>query len=454
MKRKKSVSVIAVILAVLMLISLVAGMIPLRAHADQLDELREKKEELSRQVEEIKERIEGLEEQQANVLEQKVALEERNRLAAEQLEIIQAEIDNYDTLIENKAQEVEEAKGREATQLGRYRTRIRAMEENGGYNILALLFQSESFNQLLTAIDDMGEIMNSDKQLQRQYEDAREETEEIKAEYEAEKAEYEADQAVLRAEQEDILAQVAEAEEKLEQLEEDIEKAKEEYEAAELAEAAAAATIENFIAANNARKAAEKAAAQQAAAEAAAEAQALVDQMKEANAEAAAAGEDPVYTELEIQTVAEAANVGYVAGNSDEGFIWPLPCSTRVTSRFGYRTDPFTGESRYHSGIDIDGFGNDGSAVVAAASGVVITASYDGAYGNYVIIDHGDRSTLYAHMQGLAVSVGDYVSQGQTVGYVGATGRATGTHLHFEVFVGDSRVDPAQYFSGMTYYNC
>ncbi|MBQ9685282.1 MAG: peptidoglycan DD-metalloendopeptidase family protein [Oscillospiraceae bacterium] len=454
MKRKKAISVIAIILAVLMLVSLVAGMIPTFAYADELDELRAKKDELTRQVKEIGERIEGLEEQQANVLEQKVALEERNRLAAEQLEIIAAEIANYDELIEIKAKEVDAAKNREAVQLSKYRTRIRAMEENGGYNILAVLFEAENFAQLLTALDDMGEIMDSDKKLQRQYEDAREETEEIKAAYEAEKAVYEGEQAELYAEQQEILDQVAEAEERLEALEEEIEQAKQEYAAAEAAEQAAAATIANVIAANNARKAQERAEAQAAAAAAAAEAQQLVDQMTQANAEAAAAGENAPFTELEIQTVAEAANIGYVAGNSSEGFIWPLPCSTRITSRFGNRTDPFTGQTRYHSGIDIDGFGNDGAPVVAAASGTVITASYDGAYGNYVIIDHGDTSTVYAHMQALAVSYGDYVSQGQTIGYVGATGRATGTHLHFEVYVGDGRVDPAQYFSGMTYYNC
>ena len=388
------------------------------------------------------------------MLERKAALEEQNELANEQLEIINIEIENYNDLIAAKAKEVDAAKNREEKQLEKYRSRIRAMEENGGYNILALIFQADTFSDLLTAFDDMGEIMQSDKQLQKQYEDAREETEQVKAQFEAEKAVYEADQAELRKEQEGIQADVDKATEELERLEGEIEAAIQAYEAAEQEEANAAAAVAGAIAANNARKAQERAAAQAAAAAAAAEAQQKVQEMTEANAQASAAGEEAPYTQEEIQAVAEEANIGYVSGGGSEGFVWPLPCSTRVTSRFGNRTDPFTGQTRYHSGLDIDGFGNDGSPVVAAASGTVITASYDSAYGNYVIIDHGDTSTVYAHLSGLAVSYGDTVSQGQTVGYVGSTGRATGTHLHFEVYVGDGRVDPAQYFSGISYYQC
>jgi murein DD-endopeptidase MepM/ murein hydrolase activator NlpD len=134
---------------------------------------------------------------------------------------------------------------------------------------------------------------------------------------------------------------------------------------------------------------------------------------------------------------------------------WPAPFSTRVTSRYGTRSDPFTGESRSHSGIDIDGYGCEGSAVTAADGGTVITATYNDGYGNYIIIDHGNgMQTLYAHLSGMAVGEGSSVSQGQTIGYVGATGRATGTHLHFEVFVNGSRTDPAGYFGGLSYYNC
>ena len=452
MNNKKIISVIAVIMAVLMLASLVVSMIPVSAFADEpegLSELKAQKEQLSNQVKDCMERLQALKDQQANVLEQKAALDEQKKLANEQLKIIAKEIDQCSELIAEKAKEVDAAKNKEERQLEKYRGRVRAMEENGGYNILAVILQANNFSELLTAFDDMGEIMSSDKTLQAQYVAAREQTEEVKAQYEQEKAEYEATQTELKAEQKEISNQITEADKTLKSLESEIEKALAEYEAAEAAEQAAAASIASMIAQYNAQKAAEAAQAKSDAENAASR----VEEMNRANQEAEANGQEPPYSQDEINQAQNNANTGGASGG-DSGFMWPVPCSTRVTSRYGNRADPFTGQTRYHSGIDIDGFGNDGAPIVAAASGVVVTASSDSGYGNYVIINHGDTSTVYAHMSGFAVSTGDYVSQGQTVGYLGATGRATGTHLHFEVYVGDGRVDPAAYFYGITYYNC
>lgn len=448
MKKKKITSVIALVMTVLMLASLVFSMVPMTAHADQLSDLKDQKNELSSQVQACADRLKALKEQQSNVLEQKAALDEQNKLANEQLELVAKEIEEYETLIKNKAAEVEAAKNKEERQLQRYQTRVRAMEESGGFNILTLIVNARSFSELLTAMDDMGEIMASDRELQKEYEAAREETEEVKAQYEAEKAEYEEAQAELEEERTQIGLQIQANTKELGDLEGEIQKAIQEYEAAEAAEAAAAATIANLIAQLNAQKEQQNNQAQQ-----------QLEQMEQANNDALANGQQPPYSQEEIDQMQQQAQGG---GNSlgggnavgSGGLTWPVPCSTRVTSRFGNRSDPFTGKTAYHSGIDIDGFGNDGQPIVSAAAGTVVTASSDGAYGNYVIVDHGDMQTLYAHMSGFAVSQGDSVSAGQTIGYLGATGRATGTHCHFEVFVGGGRTDPAAYFSGLTYYNC
>ena len=444
MKKNKLVSIIAIILAALMLVSLFAGAIPMIAHAEQEEEseelsaLRARKAELSSQVKQIKAKLEGLEEEQTSVLQTKAALEEQNELEAGQLAIVEQEIAQYDELIRVKAREVDAAKDREQVQLERYRSRIRAMEENGGYSILTLILESESFADLLTAFDDYGEIMQSDKLLHKQYVAARAETEEIKAQFEAEKAVYEADQAALEEEKAELENGIRESTERLEALADEIEKAIADYEAAEAAEASAAATIANLIRQNELIRAQERAAAQ-------AEAKRQIEEMTAANAAAMAAGEAAPYSETQMQQTAQVAEIGYVSGNS--GFTWPLPCSTRISSEYGTRSDPFTGETRTHNGLDIDGFGNDGAPVVAAASGTVVTAAYDSAYGNYVVIDHGGTSTVYAHLAGLGVSAGETVTQGETIGAVGSTGRATGTHLHFEVYEEGTRVDPTQYFS-------
>ena len=126
-------------------------------------------------------------------------------------------------------------------------------------------------------------------------------------------------------------------------------------------------------------------------------------------------------------------------------FIWPTT-STTITSPFGYRIHPVTGVYTGHTGVDIGV--PSGSPVYAAASGTVIVAGWYGGYGYAVVIDHGSGlSTLYGHNSGVNVSVGQNVKQGQIVARSGNTGVSTGPHLHFEVRVNGSYVDPMSYFN-------
>jgi murein DD-endopeptidase MepM/ murein hydrolase activator NlpD len=121
---------------------------------------------------------------------------------------------------------------------------------------------------------------------------------------------------------------------------------------------------------------------------------------------------------------------------SSAGFIWPT--SGTLTSGFGWRW------GRMHEGIDIAA--PTGTPISASASGTVIHAGWMGGYGNLVVIDHGNGlATAYGHQSSIAVASGTYVSQGQTIGYVGSTGHSTGPHLHFEVRVNGSPVDPLGY---------
>ena len=151
---------------------------------------------------------------------------------------------------------------------------------------------------------------------------------------------------------------------------------------------------------------------------------------------------------------------GYVSGGGQiidpntnwEGtgiFQWPLPQSYTITSWFGYRADPFTGEIDYHSGTDIGAPG--GTPILAAADGTVTIAngidSWGGGYGYYIKVRHNDTyETLYAHCSSICVVAGQEVKQGEVIGYVGTTGNSTGNHLHFEVWQNGQRTDALSFF--------
>ena len=128
---------------------------------------------------------------------------------------------------------------------------------------------------------------------------------------------------------------------------------------------------------------------------------------------------------------------------------WPLPVAGTITSQFGHRVDPITGEVSSHTGTDIACA--EGTPILAAADGVVTVANgldnWGGSYGYYIQIDHGGGlETLYAHCSSICVTTGQQVQAEQVIGYVGHTGRATGSHLHLEVHVNGSRTDAMRYF--------
>ena len=150
----------------------------------------------------------------------------------------------------------------------------------------------------------------------------------------------------------------------------------------------------------------------------------------------------------ENELLAESSSLsGVITGSSGSGvgtgnMTWPV--SGPVTSPFGYRIHPILGYRKLHTGIDF-GVGY-GTPIHASDSGYVIYATWMSGYGNVTIIDHGRGiSTLYAHQSSLAVGTGSRVARGQVVGYVGSTGFSTGPHLHFEVRVNGTPVDPLGY---------
>ena len=166
--------------------------------------------------------------------------------------------------------------------------------------------------------------------------------------------------------------------------------------------------------------------------------------------------QDPQYEELWAELLGGFAQDGGELMNPDDtrtptGTLqWPLPVAGTITSQFGHRVDPITGEVSSHTGTDIACA--EGTPILAAADGTVTVAngldSWGGSYGYYIQIDHGGGlETLYAHCSSICVTTGQQVQAEQVIGYVGHTGRVTGSHLHLEVRIDGNRADAMQFFT-------
>ncbi len=405
--------------AALLSFALVLGLLwqtmPLTAYAvtqEEIDALRAQRDEITARREEKQAVVRELQDEKAGVLEQKRALDERNTYTLMQIELNNEEIRLYDEMISDKEKELFEAQALEQQQLERYRARVRAMEENGSLNILALILKSNNLGEMLTAIDDIGEIMKSDRDLEDAYIRARENTEAVKAEYLDYRAEINAKQDGLREEQKKLEDEIDEASQLLLEIQENIDEHQAEYEEIVAEEDATEAALARLVAELEAERAA---------------------------AEAARRAEEAA------RRAEEAGRSGTVGTGV---FTFPVASYVYISSRFGERVHPITGELKHHNGIDIAS--NMGTTVYAADSGTVVLAEWYGGYGNCIMIDHGNGyKTLYGHLSYIGVSEGQSVSKGDTIGQVGSTGNSTGPHLHFEVYKGSSRIDPEQFYSGL-----
>ncbi|OUO15898.1 peptidase M23 [Flavonifractor sp. An4] len=361
----------------------------------EIDALKKEQEESQAKQDALKDQLADLEVDQA-------AAQEKRQLLTEQLNAINAEIANidaqisyYDGEIAQKEEERKEAEAREAEQYDLFCQRVRMMEEQGTVSYWSILFNAESFSDLLDRIADVDAVMAYDNEVMDQLIATREELERVQGELESARAEEQAAKEQQEAKKAEQQAKVAEA-------------------------------------------------------------QALVDQInadtaevnRQLDAESAAASEIQAEIAQKQKQLEEERKQNNIVISSETGYLWPLPGYYRLSSLFGYRIHPITGVAHSHTGIDIPASG--GTPILAAKSGQVVTSAYHYSYGNYVVIDHGNgNSTLYAHMSSRAVSEGQMVTQGQVIGYVGTTGSSTGNHLHFEVRDNYTRVDPESKFPSL-----
>ncbi|MBQ6927270.1 MAG: peptidoglycan DD-metalloendopeptidase family protein [Oscillospiraceae bacterium] len=413
MKRKRTTRHLR-LLSSLLCCCVLAGLLPARAAAEvsqaELESLRAERAMIQAQREAKQAEIDELTENAVGILVQKRALDERNMYTMQQIQLNNEEIALYDQMIADKEREVLNAQELEQEQLERYRARVRAMEENGTLNYLAMILKSNNLGEMLTAMDDVEEIMTRDKKLEDDYVHARENTEEVKAEYESYREEVNGKQDALREEQEKLQAEIDEASELLLGLKADYDDRQAEIAEIEAQEDATNMAISVLVAKLEAERAAAAAAA------------------------AVSAGGD----------APDSGAAAYSTGS----FIFPVASYSYISSRFGERIHPITGELKNHNGMDIAS--NMGTAVYAADGGKVVLAEWYGGYGNCIMIDHGTGyKTLYGHLSVIGVKNGQTVNQGEVIGQVGSTGNSTGPHLHFEVYLNGGRIDPEQFYSGL-----
>ena len=360
----------------------------------EVNALREKSKGLSQQKKDLQSQLKTIQANKSDALDKKDNLEQQVAVIQEEISNLQQQISAYEGLIGQKASELAETEAKEKEQYDLFCQRVRVMEEEGETSYWSILFGSSDFTDLLDNFMMVEEIIDYDNSIM-------ESLLALQAQIEEEKSSLEASRAEL-------------------------ESAKKEQEAARQELKSQEAEINKVIADIQGQEQ---------------EAQAAIKAL-----EAAASAMDAEIRKKEKELASQIANVP-----SESGFLWPLSGYNTLTSLFGSRIHPITGKANNHTGIDIPAPA--GTAILASKSGVVITSTRNGSYGNYVVVGHSDgTSTLYAHMSSRSVSQGQTVKQGQVVGRVGTTGSSTGNHLHFEIRVNGSRVDPVNYFKSKTLY--
>ena len=430
-KRKLLVSIVAGLMAAVMMLTTILALIPTRASAAssseikaQINEMKEQRKEIQAEMKAVQEQYEANEDEITNIVNEKNAIDHEIGLLHQEINLINEQVAAYALLIADKQDELDVAQARWDELNEQNKERIRAMEEEGTVSYWSVLFKANSFSDLLDRLAMVEEIaasdqrrLNSLREAASVVADAQSELNAEKSELDAAREELDAAQAVLdekRVRSDELLKELLSKAEDLEAL----------YEQWEQEESDVLAEIAQKEKEYNEAKAAEWAAHMATA------------------------------TTAPPATTKPSSSGGSSSGGSSGGSsapvssgAWKMPCNyTKLTSAFGMRDAPTAGASTNHQGVDLAG--PEGTPIYASRAGTVTTATFGKAAGNYVSINHGDGfSSVYMHMTHYVVSRGQKVSQGQVIGYMGSTGVSTGNHLHFGISYNGKYVNPANYIA-------
>ena len=345
----------------------------------------EKYERLREELEAQNQQLASIEKDLKSAKNTRSALQQQQNILKEQINTLVAAINEANLAIQEKQAEVDQQQAQIDERWDEFQMQMQAMQVMHDGGAVAMLSSAQSLYELLTFSDTLQQISEKQNQVLADMQAQKAELETRKAELEEQRANLESAQAELQAKQDQLSGNIQQ--------------------------------LDSTISKGEADKQAQ---------------QDVVDATQAAYDQA-----EKEYEEWIRQN--SSTGSGHI---SDSGWMWPLPGQGRITTYYG-------GNNGFQSGHGaIDVAAPKGTPIVAALSGVASTQSMHWTYGNMVLIDSGDGVvTIYAHMDSQAVSNGQAVVQGQTIGYVGNTGRSSGYHLHFEVRINNVKQNPLNYVS-------
>lgn len=415
-KKRRLARGVALALAVLL-------MLPVRTLATTIDEVQNRQEELKQENEDLQAKIDALKEDEEAALAYQEELTGKIDENEQKIDQARATIEEMNGKIKELEARLSLSEEKYQGTIDAFKERLKALYVSGGSSLgtLEILLDSSSLSEFFTRQELVEVMAQRDQSMLDQLDAYMEETQGDREELVAAQQEVADSKKAIEAAQDELEVLYEENDLLVASLEGQQAQAQEQIAANEAEDAELQAQLEALIAERN-RQEEEK------------RQQALQNQQAQNGGSDGGEGA----TQPSGGTGVEPVTPGLQSGFSP---IWPLP-GVGVGSITGHFGDMYFNGP--HNGLDIGA--SYGTPIVAAQAGEVISAQYHWSWGNNVLIWHNETfSTRYAHMSSIAVSAGQYVEQGQIIGYVGSTGESFGNHLHFEVYYGGSRVDPDPY---------
>ena len=419
--KKTGVRIFVLLLAAVMILSVLmpamttlAGAVTagdIQDYKDSLQDVQDKKGELE-------DKLDALQDDKDAAEEKLSLLQEQILLTEQQIGDSQKLLDSYDQQIADKQSQITQLEEQEDQQYEEFYAQTRWMEENGGTSFISIIFQASSFSELLDYLMLVTDIMNYNDRIITQLEETQAQLAQARDDLQAARDGQAATQAKLESAKADLTGQKADAD----QYYQELLNSEESYNS----EVAQLQAEEDQI-------------------------QADLKEAQKKYDEQLAAQQKPTTPPSTGGSTGGGGSSSNPVVDPSGNWYWPLPGYYYISSVFGGRYHPITGVWETHTGTDIPAPG--GTPIQCAKDGIVTTSQYNPSYGNYCIIYHGNGyATLYAHMRALpSVKVGESVTAGQVIGYVGTTGSSTGNHLHFELRINGQRASALDLYPNLSF---